>query len=76
MCLLQFHNLSVHATQVNLSLMAVTDLIHFAKKLTAGTAGLHTLKLECFPKYVGAMHSANRLHAQPVLDQATAQQPA
>ena len=38
------------AAQVNLSLMAVTDLIHFAKKILAGTPGIHTLKLECFPK--------------------------
>ena len=30
--------------------MAVTDLIHFAKKLTAGVATLRTLKLDCFPK--------------------------
>lgn len=37
--------------QVNLSLMAVTDLIHLSKKLTGGGGGLETLKLECFPKY-------------------------
>ena len=30
--------------------MAVTDLIHLAKKLTKGVNGLRTLKLECFPK--------------------------
>lgn len=36
--------------QVNLSLMAVTDLIHLSKKLTKGVGGLETLKLECFPK--------------------------
>ena len=37
--------------QVNLSLMAVTDLMHLAKKLTKGVSSLRTLKLECFPKY-------------------------
>ena len=36
--------------QVNLSLLAVTDLIHLSKKLTTGVGGLETLKLECFPK--------------------------
>ncbi|DBB01949.1 TPA: hypothetical protein ACH3X1_000538 [Trebouxia sp. C0004] len=51
---------------VNLSLMAVTDLMQLAKKLIKGVEGLHTLKLECFPKEYDRLEAdAVKLHCKP-----------
>ncbi|KAL0039275.1 hypothetical protein WJX79_001133 [Trebouxia sp. C0005] len=51
---------------VNLSLMAVTDLLQLAKKLTKGVDGLRTLKLECFPKEYDRLEAdAVKLHCKP-----------
>lgn len=51
--------------------MAVTDLIHFAKKVTAGTADIRTLKLECFPKYVSTATQCHNVSIMHCLSRST-----